>query len=602
MTIIVQSHGGERQARRREAADTVSPAALPPATGDVSVDGAADFGYLFPHSGNSDDYLPEDVVAELDQLGDLIADRVSNPPTPADPDATEDSVLPPVLTYWGQFLDHDLTARTDRDTALSDIHGDAPKASIDEIEKGLKNARTPLFDLDSVYGGAPVGPMPPEVARDMAIVIAGLRHPRWTNKMRVGTAHNNEPEKDGPLPDGLDPHRDLPRFSQASKRVREAFLRLVKLQGTMEEFKRIAANLDQRALIGDMRNDENLIIAQFHLSVLRFHNKAVDYLEQNDTGWMADFNSAKALTQLHYQWLIVDGYLKSVCDRAVVERVIDDRAKHFFAFRDAYDVRHPLATLGNALPLEFSVAAFRFGHTMVRNGYDYNKSFGRPGLQQPDASFERLFQFTGNGGFDGRPRLTQNMIIDWSRFVRADPDKSDGVAARVARAIDTKLAPPLRTMLNEGNDTPDQTISDRLKHLARRNLRRGFSLRLPTGQALHRHLKSIDAVNSGPIRNVAAVLSDKSDLSNFLENSSAGLHERTPLWFYCLAEAEAAGGNHLGELGSWIVASTFVGTLLSDPNSALSTRFTPVQSPLRAPDGSPIDSIEKWMKFARVLE
>jgi hypothetical protein len=102
--------------------------------------------------------------------------------------------------------------------------------------------------------------------------------------------------------------------------------------------------------------------------------------------------------------------------------------------------------------------------------------------------------------------------------------------------------------------------------------------------------------------NVGALLSSKPSLKNFLENSTARLFERTPLWFYCLAEAEAAGGNHLGELGSWIVASTFVGTLFDDPESALSLEFGPSDSPLRMPDDSPIDSIEKWLKFALVLE
>ena len=79
------------------------------------------------------------------------------------------------------------------------------------------------------------------------------------------------------------------------------------------------------------------------------------------------------------------------------------------------------------------------------------------------------------------------------------------------------------------------------------------------------------------------------------------MHGRTPLWFYLLAEAEAGGGNRLGELGSWLVASTFVGVLIADPDSALSRGFTPGQSPLRAPDNSEIDSIAKWMKFAGVM-
>jgi len=372
-----------------------------------------------------------------------------------------------------------------------------------------------------------------------------------------------------------------------------------------EKFASFQASLPKRAIIGDMRNDENLIVAQFHLSVLRFHNKVVDYLTENDTGWIPDFHSAKALTTLHYQWLIVEGYLKNVCDPAVVQRVIDSRAKHFFDFRAAYYARNSgRPGLGNVLPLEFSVAAYRFGHTMVRNAYDYNKNFGRPPGSGflPDAPFEQIFTFTGGGGFGGGPRLPENWIIDWSRFVRADPNKADGIAARVARAIDTEVAPPLQTMVSQGNDQVDPHIKALMKDLPRRNLRRGFSLRLPTGQALHAHLKAIGAVQSNPVANVGALLSGKPNLKAFLENGTARFHERTPLWFYVLAEAEAAGGNHLGEVGSWIVASTFIGTLFDDPESALSLEFGPSESPLQMPDGSQIDSIEKWMKFALVLE
>ena len=73
----------------------------------------------------------------------------------------------------------------------------------------------------------------------------------------------------------------------------------------------------------------------------------------------------------------------------------------------------------------------------------------------------------------------------------------------------------------------------------------------------------------------------KPTLRDFLKNSQSKLFERTPLWFYILAEAEKAGGNRLGEVGSFLVASTFVGVLLADPDSALSRGFDPGQSPLR---------------------
>lgn len=592
MSVITQSHGGSLRDRDSTRSRNGRARAAPPAGGDVAVDEAADFGYLFAPSGVPEDYLPDTALDDLDELGDLMVPDAD----PANPNVTPDSTLPPVLTYWGQFLDHELTARTDRESEISSIETGAPIRSAEQIESSLKNARTPRFDLDSVYGGLPVGTT---LAREAATVIAGMRHPNHPNKMRVGTAHT-----EGPLPDDLDPNRDLPRFSQVQTSVREAYIDIARTQMSPEDVAALIAGLPGRAIIGDMRNDENLIIAQFHVSFLRFHNRAIDYLAANDTGWIADFHAAQALTRLHYQWLIVDGYLRSVCSESVVDDVLANRAQAFFDFRTAYRDRAGAATLGNALPLEFSVAAYRFAHTMVRDAYDYNKNFGRtadtPIIDR--APFDELFRFTGKGGFRGFPRVPENWIIDWSRFVTVDNNSSDGLPARAARAIDTRLAPPLGDMLNEAIDEMDANVRALFRQLARRNLRRGFSLRLPTGQALHAHLKSIGAVSSNPIANVGNLLGANPALKSFVENSSSRLSERTPLWFYCLAEAEAAGGNHLGEMGSWIVASTFVATLLDDPTSALSTGFTPAASPLKMVDDSPIDSIEKWMKFAHVLQ
>lgn len=592
MTILIQSHGGPGKISEPKSKADVVPHALVPATGDVAVDEAADFGFLCPPSGNPGDYLSDDSLGELDELGNLMVPD-------ADPDSVEvtpDSNLPAILTYWGQFLDHELTARTDRETDMSKIDTAVPSMSATEIETKLKNARTPRFDLDSVYGGLPVGT---DITPDVVKVISGMRHPDHPEKMRVGTAH---PE--GPLPDGLDPHRDLPRFQQVSQEVRDAYLNIVRDRMTPADFAKFEAGLPGRAIIGDMRNDENLIIAQFHLSFLRFHNRVVDYLTANDTGWIADFHSAQALTRLHYQWLIVEVYLKSICDPAIVDAVLANKAKHFFDFRAEHAARIGAKTLGNAMALEFSVAAFRFGHTMVRDAYDYNKNFGRSsgGGFLPSAPFVEIFRFTGGGGFGGRPRIPENWIIDWTRFVTADGDISDGHPARTARRIDTLLAPPLGDLHNEANDETNPDMKKMFRHLARRNLRRGLSMRLPTGQALHAHLKSVSAVSSSPVANVADLLDNKPDLKAFLEGSQSRMFERTPLWFYCLAEAEATGGDHLGELGSWMVASTFIAALLADPDSALSLDFTPDGSPLRMPDDSPIDSISKWLQFALVME
>ena len=601
MTVLFQTHSGREKedasspkARRsgRPARDVVFGAA-PPAGTDIAVDEQADFGYFVPPLDAPENYLPEsgETVGELDQLGNLVIDAAA-----AGENSATDSTLPPVLTYWGQFLDHELTARTDRESTITSVTNAHPPVASSTVESEFRNARSPRFDLDSVYGGSPIGP---GITADMVTVISGMRHPKQLQKMRVGTAI--EP---GPLPDGLDEHRDLPRYVQVQNSVRNAALRLAEASMDQADFEKFSTELGQRALIGDTRNDENLVVAQFHLSFLRFHNKAVDFLTNHNTGWVPDFASAQTLTRLHYQWLIVEGYLKSVCDPAVVNRVIEDRASHFFKFRAEFDSRRQNSRLGNALPLEFSVAGYRFGHSMVRAIYDYNKNFGRPGGILPNASLNLLFGFTGGGGnIADDKRLPKNWVIDWTRFVGVAPhDSADGQPARVARKIDTELAPPLGDMVKEGNDQSDEQLSALFKHLARRNLRRGYNLRLPTGQALHTYLKQHGAVTTAPIADVSTIFSSKPSLRDFLKNSQSKMHQRTPLWFYLLAESEAGGGNHLGEIGSFLVASTFVGVLLADPDSALSRGFTPQQSPLRMADKSEINSIAKWMRFAAVME
>ncbi|TCL70385.1 heme peroxidase family protein [Rhizobium sp. BK251] len=593
MTVLFQSHGGRE---KESGASALAPAAAPPAGTDVSVDEQADFGYFVPPLDAPENYLPNtgETVGELDELGDMMID--AQPAPNPEPSGT-DSTMPPVLTYWGQFLDHELTARTDRESQISSMLNAHPPVDSSTVESQLRNARSPRFDLDSVYGGSPIGP---GITADAVTVIAGMRHPTATNKMRVGTAF---PGTD--LPDTLDEHRDLPRYVQVQSAVRNAALHLAETSMSPDEFAKFSDSLPQRALIGDSRNDENLVVAQFHLSFLRFHNKAVDYLANHHTGWIPDFSSAQALTRLHYQWLIVEGYLKGVCDPAVVVKTVNERASHFFKFRSEFDGRHQGPRLGNALPLEFSVAGFRFGHSMVRAAYDYNKHFGRPASDGlPDATLDLLFRFTGGGGaLDGNKKLPRNWIIDWNRFLGTAPlNSSDGEPARFARKIDTELAPPLRRMVKEGNDQTDPQLQALFKSLARRNLRRGYNLRIPTGQALHKHLKNNGAVTSPVIEDVSLLFDAKPNLRDFLRNTNAKFHQRTPLWFYILAEAEKGGGDRLGEVGSCLVAQTFVGTLLADPDSALSRGFTPDQSPLRMPDNSPIDSIVKWMRFASVLQ
>ena len=151
MTLFFQSHGGKEQAKVSQAGPATR--AAPPIPGDIAADEQADFGYFLPPLDAPDNYLPSSptTVTELDTLGNLMVDQ-----GPRDP-AGADSDLPPVFTYWGQFLDHELTARTNAESAITNITTAHPPVVSATVESQMKNARTPRFDLDSVYGGTPIG-------------------------------------------------------------------------------------------------------------------------------------------------------------------------------------------------------------------------------------------------------------------------------------------------------------------------------------------------------------------------------------------------------------------------------------------------------------
>ena len=158
-------------------------------------------------------------------------------------------------------------------------------------------------------------------------------------------------------------------------------------------------------------------------------------------------------------------------------------------------------------------------------------------------------------------------------------------------------------MVKEGNDeVAGSPLQELFKNLARRNLRRGYNLRLPTGQALHTLLKQNGAVQTGAITDVSTIFNSKPTLRDFLKNSNSKFFERTPLWFYILAEAEKAGGNSLGEVGSFLVASTFIGVLLADPEFGSSAWFRSHAKSAADERQHPDRLAAKWMRFASVME
>jgi Animal haem peroxidase len=472
----------------REARDTLTARSA-----DITLGFAAaqplttqDFGFLFPElQQNPNNLLPQSGATRnaLVELGRAMLDD--------DPTSDEDTDIPAAYTYFGQFVDHDITLDLESAELPELVDPDLVPLSLEQIENDLQNARTATLELDSVYG------LPAE------------RDPQNGRKMRLGTVSEFVSR-----PPGKDDFNDVPREGRSSD-----------------------PEHDRAALIGDARNDENTIIAQLHVAFLRAHNQLVD--------GGRTFGAARRVLRKHYQHIVLHDFLKRIADPQVVDQTIQQNRVY-------------LPDPGNTfMPLEFSVAAYRFGHSMVRAEYDFNLNF-------LPADLGLLFTFTALSGQLGEfDTLPENWIIQWPNFVDVDEP------ATRTRRIDTKLVEPLFT-LPDLRGRPRQ--GDRAR-LAVRNLLRGYLLRLPTGQAVARALRQklsgvrdIPVLGPNRIRNAAA----SPDQVQKLE--AGGFLERTPLWYYILAEAALLEeGQRLGPVGSTIVAEVLVGLIRRSENSILRT-------------------------------
>jgi hypothetical protein len=478
---------------------------------------------------------PATVIAALKQLGSAMIEDADT--------AAGTSRIPPVYTYWGQFIDHDITAGTDRAANLghnmlgADIfHDPFDPADPAVVEQNIVNVRLPQLDLDSVYGDGPDDP---------ATFAEGIYEPD-RKRLRVGRNMDIAPGLAPPPANDL--RRDLPRRP------------------------------DRSAQVADGRNDENTIIAQLHTAFLRFHNALI---AQGD-----DFATARRRATWMYQWLVVNDYLPTITRDGIVDELLY-AADTFFAN-------------GAFMPLEFSVAGFRFGHSMVRPAYDFNMNLGRASQDSPNAPFAALFKFTGlKGDLDGYPQLPSRWIIEWARFTdkhspfteREPAANGDFFPARFARKIDTNLALPLTLIPGDGGAMP---VLDLAKHLAQRNLLRSYLLSIPVAQ----HVASWFGLT--PLTAAELTPADKPNVAQAL--ASPVFRDKTPLWYYILREAEVqTRGESLGELGSRLVAGTLIGLLKADGNSYLHQHFDPASAAApKLPNGKPIVRIIDLFRFAGV--
>lgn len=450
------------------------------------------FGYLTSNTVRQSsklDFNPVTVTL-LNQLGGLMGDPARDVGGDQFSPAFNDSNIPAGYTYFGQFVDHDITL-----DISSDINASTDATSIN-------NMRSPTLDLDNVYGRGP--------ALEPYLYEFPSSGPSTAIKLKLG--NNTNAGRGGPSTSGggingmaIKIDADVPR-----------------VPGT------------NTAIIGDPRNDENLFVSQFQMAMLRFHNKVVDIVTAS--GFTGDiFVEAKRIVIHHYQWAIVNDFLKRICGATAVNNALTS-------------VAAPVGSIFS-MPVEFAVAAYRFGHSLIRQRYWINHNF----VNQP---LSDAFNFVRNPNLP----VLSNWVVDFNAFFQTGVNVP---IFNMARKIDSFLANGLENLPGG---------SGIMAMLAARNLRRGLSLGLPSGQATAVALgltpMTTAQLTNGLPANEIAVL-----------NSNGGLLlTKTPLWYYILREASVLNsGNNLGPVGAKIVADTFVRMLKRDSESYLNKvgGFTP---------------------------
>jgi Animal haem peroxidase/TAT (twin-arginine translocation) pathway signal sequence len=516
------------------------------------------FGFMFKDQPS---HAASDTL--LDRLGKTMAEQPDVGGTSAlnnENDTWNENPNPKLtsgFTFVGQFVDHDITF----DTTLLDEQESDPDATT--------NFRTPRYDLDAIYGRGP--------NLDPQFYDPGNRD----KFLHVPTTYSTIRGDTLKTPQTL---YDVPRLAPDE-------------------------NGKAKAIIADPRNDQTLIILQLHVAFQRFHNKLVDTLRASGTPRSALFESARRLARWYYQWMVTHEFIPAIVGQEMADSVYKEVPTG--APKITLKYYNPTNPAGRAfIPVEFAVAAYRFGHSITRPRYtvqDYVTSSNAT----VEVKSVPLFSDTEppDNRLNGSRALPPRMRLQWSKFFN-EPNKAP--TARPVRQFDASLAGPLfRLPLTA---LPD---SNELGLLSQRNLRRGRKMGLPSGQQVARLMGVTPLTNADlaqnyrikvtvPIQNnTVNVISEgavpNDDLRSMLvDPGDPGWNGEAPLWFYILKEAELLGqGRTLGPVGGRIVAEVLVGLLSKDPNSYLS--LNPAWKP--APPVTPVRgrfTMFDLLKFAGV--
>lgn len=357
-------------------------------------------------------------------------------------DCNNDARVEAGWPFFAQYIAHDLTA----DRSPLRAHADV---------QALRNVRSPRANLESLYGGGPVGSPYLYQRADPAKLL----------------------ENDG----------DLPR------------------------------NQEGLALIGDPRNDTHVFMNQMQVGFIAAHNRLVDHLRKNGAAEEVVFDEARRSLTWHYQWLIVNDLLPGLTSIELVDEVLDSGPRYYKPGDRLF------------IPLEFADAAYRYGHSQIRQLYR---------IQEGGPARPVFPDLIGLGPIGDRR-------VDWALLF----DVPGRASAQRAKPIDGQLP---RSLIELPQAITGVIEEEAYRSLAARDLERGQGTGLPSGESVARYMH-------------AKVLTDDE-----VGLAAYGWVQETPLWLYVLREAAVHhDGDRLGEVGGRIVADVLIGVISADPESYL---------------------------------
>lgn len=311
--------------------------------------------------------------------------------------------------------------------------------------------------------------------------------------------------------------------------------------------------------IEDERNDENLVVAQLHLAFLRFHNAIVKKRGKPDT--IDTFLETRQIVIRHYQWIILNDLLPRIVKKDILEDVINNGNKSYKPSDDNI-----------FMPLEFAFGAYRFGHSMIRDLYNWNRNFNKF-TNTKGANVYDLKKFTGSSCkhfhcLEGKENLPSLWIINWNWFfdINDSMTNENKTFFNFAKKIETSIT----SSLGKLNPDPDTWHKfNKFYSLPAHDLYRSRFVKLSPGQAIATKIDSINVLSTQDLGDLLTT-----ELNNAFSNE-------IPTWFYLLAEAELSQndddeyGETLGNVGSRIVAEVFIELLKRSDFSILNKKDFP---------------------------